>query len=391
MGSLAAPGSNSFRDHQYLDVPSLGGASLESSMCHNNSTTSEDHLLPCVDSYWNSLHNDGRQSFPRNTNIPNGIKDERRIFHTEQGASLACETGPERWGITSSFSEILPADYSGIMGNEWSERNELDHHFSLMDRSGSAGAENESLEQIFSWSSLYASTLSDKEPIVTAEDIAVKSFCFADEKSGISMDINPSSSIISPFTSHHHLRVHEKMEDEGMEKPSKRACNDAEGFVDGYSVEDRNLKTDLRGQFLACSPSPVFGNKSLSCIKDESSSTSLQPSGIAGHHPSNCSSESAQSNIIGCRSHADDDSDICIIEEMSHPAPLNQTGMPIPAPMNQSGKPIPSHKRSLFSESHHHSGVGNSSFRTNSEQQIFRVALQVRLDELEARHISSII
>ncbi|KAK4754431.1 hypothetical protein SAY87_002535 [Trapa incisa] len=358
--SLGAHGSNSFREHQHLGVASLAGASVEPSMFHNFGTILEDHLLPCVGSHLVPFHDDSYQSFPLIANMPTSLKDERRI-HTDQGSNIVYDAGIERWGSTStSFSEILPAD-SGVMGNGW---NEHGYHFSSMDKSDLAGPTNEELELPLSWSSLYVSTLSDTEPIVG----------FVDENPCISKDIKLSSSLISPLTSTHHVRVNKKMEGNDLEKPSKRVRDDAYGFMHGYSLDDINLKTEFQGQFLACAQS-VFTNKSFGCIKDEGSSTSIQPNGTVGH-PSNCSPESAQSNIIDCRSHVDDMSDICIIEEMSHPAPLNQFGMPSPALLNQSGKSNISYKRSMLSESQHYSGVGNSSLKTNSERQIFHVALQ---------------
>lgn len=366
MDSFGAPGSNSDMEHQCLGVSLQGGAFAESSMCHNYSTTSRDHLSPFDDSQWISLrHDDSWQGSTLNTDILTGLEDERGMFCTE-GASFPSEVGSERWRSTStSFLENLPADDTGIMGYGW---NELEYHFPVMGGSYSAGADTEALEQPNTWSSLYASTLSSEQPIITDGDIAGKSSYSADEKSGVTRGGKALLPLISSFPLSQQLKVHKEIEEEDMARPSKRARDNADGFAYGYSMEDRNLKTGFPGQFLASSQSLAFSNRSSSCVKDESSSTAYQPSGIASYHPSNCSPESTQSNTNNCRSHVEDESDICIIEEMSHPAPTNQYA-----------KAITSHNRSTFSDSHYYSGVGVPRPRTNSEQQIFRVALQVRL------------
>ncbi|XP_031395304.1 helicase-like transcription factor CHR28 isoform X2 [Punica granatum] len=365
MDSFRAPGSNSYMDNRYLDVPLQGGALFESSMCHNYTTIFGDRLPPFVDPQRIPLHHaDSYQSFPSNTNMFSATKNERGTFQAEEGANLASEAGSERWGNTStSFSEILPDDVSGTMGYDL---NEFDYHFPLMGGSYSSAADNEVLEQPLTWNSLYTSTWSSNKPVVTDEDIVRKSYSVADEKSGVTMDVNPSPFLVSPFTTLQPLRDLKKAEEEGMGKPPKRARDDIDGFTYRSPMEDRNLKKEFSGQFAACSQPPAFINKPLSGIKDESSSTSLQLGSTATHHPSNCSPESTQSNMVDCRSHAEDESDICIIEEMSHPAPSNQ-----------SGKLTIFQNRSTLSDSHHHTGVGVAGrLRTNSERQIFRVALQ---------------
>ncbi|KAK8642132.1 hypothetical protein V6N13_011491 [Hibiscus sabdariffa] len=98
---------------------------------------------------------------------------------------------------------------------------------------------------------------------------------------------------------------------------------------------------------------------------DEKQST-LIPSRSIGL--SKVSPESIHSNSSDCRSHVDDDPDICILEDISHPARYNQSMVLV--------KKTPSLPNAAFSNPHHDSGMGGIRFKGNDERQIFRVALQ---------------
>ncbi|XWS19554.1 hypothetical protein CRYUN_Cryun31cG0025300 [Craigia yunnanensis] len=111
---------------------------------------------------------------------------------------------------------------------------------------------------------------------------------------------------------------------------------------------------------------PITSTKiQLGCFGDERESK-LIPSrsmGLLKFSP-----ESTHSNSSDCRSHVDNDPDICILEDISQPARSNQSLMLVE---NTSSLPNTTSSNPL-----HNSGMGGIRLKGNDERVIFRVALQ---------------
>lgn len=76
------------------------------------------------------------------------------------------------------------------------------------------------------------------------------------------------------------------------------------------------------------------------------------------------SPESIHSNVSDCRSHEDDDSDICILEDTSQPARSNQSTLPV--------EKVTTLQRPVSGDPRHQMGLGSS-----RPKEIFRLAMQV--------------
>ncbi|XWS15697.1 hypothetical protein CRYUN_Cryun34aG0024000 [Craigia yunnanensis] len=142
--------------------------------------------------------------------------------------------------------------------------------------------------------------------------------------------------------------------------------------------QDINLnvssQSSLGGGHLNLTPSeqyfssvyPITSTKmQLGCFGDERESK-LIPSRSVGL--SKVSPESIHSNSSVCRSHVDDDPDICILEDISQPAQSNQSMMLV--------KKTSNFPNTTFSNPLHNTGMGGIRLKENDEKLIFRVALQ---------------
>ncbi|XP_040951788.1 helicase-like transcription factor CHR28 isoform X2 [Gossypium hirsutum] len=111
---------------------------------------------------------------------------------------------------------------------------------------------------------------------------------------------------------------------------------------------------------------PISSTKmQLSCFQDERENKFI-PSRSMGL--SKVSPESIHSNSSDCRSHVDDDPDICILEDISQPAWSNQSLVLV--------KKTSSLPNTTSSTQLHNPGIGGIRLKGNDEQLIFRVALQ---------------
>ncbi|MFQ6643477.1 hypothetical protein Gotur_017565 [Gossypium turneri] len=111
---------------------------------------------------------------------------------------------------------------------------------------------------------------------------------------------------------------------------------------------------------------PISSTKmQLGCFQDERENKFI-PSRSMGL--SKVSPESIHSNSSDCRSHVDDDPDICILEDISQPARSNQSLVLV--------KKTSSLPNTTSSTQLHNPGIGGIRLKGNDEQLIFRVALQ---------------
>ncbi|PPD74389.1 hypothetical protein GOBAR_DD28676 [Gossypium barbadense] len=140
-----------------------------------------------------------------------------------------------------------------------------------------------------------------------------------------------------------------------------------------HSHQDINLtvstQTSLGGvhleQYLPSSHPITSSMVHFGCFELEKRSR-LIPSRSIGL--SKVSPESIHSTSSDCRSHVDDDPDICILEDISQPARSHQSMVLV--------KKTPSLSNVTFSNPHHNSGMGGIRLKGNDERLIFRVALQ---------------
>ncbi|XVF87540.1 hypothetical protein PTKIN_Ptkin18bG0128400 [Pterospermum kingtungense] len=177
-----------------------------------------------------------------------------------------------------------------------------------------------------------------------------------DDSLSVDGDSKQSLSVISPYISNEKFMVNGK--------DSHHSYQDILNVSIQSSLSCGHLITSSE-PFLS-TPHPINSTKmQLGCFGDERESK-LIPSRSMGL--SKVSSESIHSNSSDCRSHDDDDPDICILENISQPARSNQSLVLV---KNTSSLP-----NAMFSNPLHNSGTGGIRLKGNEERLIFRVALQ---------------
>ncbi|XVF40552.1 hypothetical protein PTKIN_Ptkin01aG0122800 [Pterospermum kingtungense] len=130
-------------------------------------------------------------------------------------------------------------------------------------------------------------------------------------------------------------------------------------------IRGEHLNLTSSEQYLS-STRPVTSTKMhLGCFGDERE-RKLVP--LRSTTLSKFSPESIHSNSSDCRSHVDDDPDICILEDISRPAKTNQSLALVKKTSN-----LPN---ATFGNQLQNSGVGGIRLKGNDERLIFRVALQ---------------
>ncbi|KAL4368957.1 hypothetical protein GQ457_05G029520 [Hibiscus cannabinus] len=128
---------------------------------------------------------------------------------------------------------------------------------------------------------------------------------------------------------------------------------------------DEHLNLASSEQYFS-SAHPITSTKiHLSCFQDERENK-LIPSRSFGL--SKVSPESIHSNLSDCRSHVDDDPDLCILEDISQPARSNPSLVPVKKTSN-----LPN---TTSGTQPHNSGMWGIGLKENDEQLIFREALQ---------------
>ncbi|CAL5344926.1 unnamed protein product [Camellia sinensis] len=177
---------------------------------------------------------------------------------------------------------------------------------------------------------------------------------------GFNADNHPRH--ILPSNSKKELLIHTKDEKEDQYLSSKRARHTQSKYpnpvADGHYVKASEQP---------CIQPSISIRKQLGCTKDERESKLIQPKSL-DTHLSKVSCKTIHSNAIVNSSQDDDDSDLCILEDISEPSRSNLSSM---------------NRNSLVSLQHptivdppNHLGMGVVRRRANDERLIFRVALQ---------------
>ncbi|XP_057498914.1 helicase-like transcription factor CHR28 isoform X2 [Actinidia eriantha] len=169
------------------------------------------------------------------------------------------------------------------------------------------------------------------------------------------------------------LLVHTKDDKEDLVLVSKRDCHtlhniDQTGsknvvLVSGDHCLDRRA-SEQPCTLPSTSRREQFGN--LGCRNDERETKLIQPKS-SDTHISKVSCQTIHSNAM-VKSHVDDSSDLCILEDRSEPA------RSIVSSMNR--KSLGTSQHSTSSELLNHTGMGSVRLKVNDERMIFRVALQ---------------
>ena len=194
--------------------------------------------------------------------------------------------------------------------------------------------------------------------------LGVDARVFADKNSRQMLSCFP------PFISSKKNLFDAKDENEDLYLASKRPrhCQVIGDELSGRSQSGGGPLDTVSEQLIPSVKQSTVSNKQLDYIKDEKEGKLIQPKSM-GSYLSKVSPESIQSNSLDHRSHIDDDTDICILEDISEPVRSNSSLL--------LGKSLVSTQR--YSDSLHNTGVVGMRNRTNDERLIFRVALQVSL------------
>uniref|UniRef100_A0A5B6ZPB1 Helicase-like transcription factor CHR28 n=2 Tax=Davidia involucrata TaxID=16924 RepID=A0A5B6ZPB1_DAVIN len=220
-----------------------------------------------------------------------------------------------------------------------------------------------------------------KDELVAPQSMACQSFEVSDgavdrkysgfgDRFSVNKGLRQSlTSDLSPISSKKHI-VHAEDEKEDVFVASKIARHSLD-IIDETAGRNPTPVVDDHCLYVRASEQPYVRSstsigKQLGCTKDERVSILTQPKSM-GSHLSKVSHQAIQSSVSHIRSHFDDDSDICILEDISEPARSNLS------PVNE--KSLVTSQRSTF-DSLHHMGVGGVRPRTNDERVIFHIALQ---------------
>lgn len=359
--------SISFMD---ADISSQNVTSTESTICQSSDVVSDftdqysalqycmstddtlvdDFSQHCMTSSYSSQILLGNQRKMTN------MKDEIGEFSNDSACSSSKMITNAQRGITGrSVSEVSMTDYADINGSSF--KYEGNNYMSSISGNSSSDAEDCPIDdkasaklltctQSYMSSKVQAACVKNEvtdELIgpsshsikVIDEAVSRNPFYSADDKIFVDEDLKLSSGV--SYSTSTKMYDHVKSEKEALIIPS-----------------------------MACAPS-ALGKMQLDCVKDESEGRLVQ-STTTGFHFSEVSPELNCKNFLD-KSHVEDDSDICIIEDMSHPPPANRSPT--------TGNSLVTSQHSTFSDSSQYMGVGGPRFKARDERLILQVALQV--------------
>ncbi|XWS18361.1 hypothetical protein CRYUN_Cryun32bG0037200 [Craigia yunnanensis] len=185
-----------------------------------------------------------------------------------------------------------------------------------------------------------------------------KSINRVDDSLSVDEDLKQSLSDISPSISNQEFMVNGK--------DAHYYHQDVNLNVSSQSSLSGGLLNLTSSEQYFSSTHPITSTKMhLGCFGDESESKLIPSRSMC---LSKVSPESIHSNSSDCRSHVEDDPDICILEDISQPAHSNQSLVLV--------KKTSSLPNASFSNPLHNSGMGGVRHKGNDERLIFREALQ---------------
>ncbi|KAI3409269.1 uncharacterized protein J3R85_019505 [Psidium guajava] len=361
---------NLHMDTLFSDMPYKSIPSSDLSIFHDHDSSFRDNVSAFGDSPW--LHGYGGDGCfsPMNQGSMIDEDDEMSRFriHSPYSTTNLPDGGFNAMGWSSKYednNQMLPnnGNYGLAVQDVAPEQPCQWPQLSLSREKDINCMKDEKLDSIFSVND------SVRSSGVTDGLICGNNFCVADGKADWTKDFMQGSSV-SINMANQNITVCEKAGDDAIANASKRprySMDIADGFTAISSTRNGQLDLNVSEQSFAY-PQPFgFGEKHFGCIKSEGYNTLTKPNNIASQS-SSFSPESTESSSIDCRSRGDDDSDICIIEEMSHPAPTPQSVAP--------GNGLVLDQRATCNISPYNNGVGGKCPKINSEQLILRAALQ---------------
>ncbi|XP_062161396.1 helicase-like transcription factor CHR28 isoform X3 [Alnus glutinosa] len=377
------------------DISSQNITSTESTICQSSDVVSDftdqypslqycmstdDFSQHCMPSSYSSQISLGNQRKMTNT------KDEIGEFSNDSACSSSKMIMNAQRGTTGrSVSEVSMTDYADVNG--WSFKYDGNNYMSSISGNSSSDAEDCPIDdkasaklltctQSYMASKVQAACVKNEDTdeligpsshSIKGIDKAVsrKPFYSADDKIFVDEDLKLSGASHSTSTQKYD---HVKSEKDDLIIASMRAHH-SQDIVDEMAsrshIDGRYLNLSASEQYLPCEPS-ALGKMQLNCVKDESEGRLVQ-STTTGFHFSEVSPELSCKNFLD-KSRVEDDSDICIIEDMSHPPPTNRSP--------STGNSLVTSQHSTFSDSSHYMGVGGTRFKARNDRLILQVALQ---------------
>lgn len=420
--SVAVSNLCTFVDVPYTDaeVSSHNVTSTDSTICHSSEIISDDDYysaMPCYinsgDTIFGDLSSFNFQHFLSNEETATNPKDEVGECPTENACSssrmfLNAQGGPGNGSVlkvpvidyldakrqcedSKNVSPIYGYSLSNItLGDGKGSAQPFTYSHSNSSRMKQVVCvKDEGNDELFSSRSTVSGSV---EPI---DEVVSRNSSYHDGSNSFPFKNSRQSFIgLSPsLLSQNHV-VHAKEEHEDLILESRRArfCQEiSDGSPSRSPIDGRHLSLNLNGsrQYFPCAQPSTLNKKELDGVKEDMEAE-IKTRSMASHMLK-LSPESIQSNSSDCKSHVDDDPDICILEDISQPARSNQSlvlGKTLS--MNRStcsnhsvafGKPVVTSQHSSYSDSPNYPGVpptglGGMKFKAYDERLIFQVALQ---------------
>lgn len=358
--------------HQFLDISyslaSLANSSrADCSVFKDFGNSLRSSFSPSADSEWLHMLNDNGCGFP--SNEENGPATAAIGFRPDFEHSSTDIFGASRKSADRFAVDESPARSLEIAGCIYGSENGF--HMSIIDGNASYANTPPVCKPSQLWNE--PGTMREKDDRVDFPRLqlaklqkeassAKKELSLAAEKVIWSADSSSALSCISRDASKRGLDFSEsveKSENLNLFKRARSSQDAADEFKSISSIEYGLLGHKALKRRLTNSEPSSIDKKHPGYRKDETSKSPSQLHKV----PLHSSPESSQSNSVDCRSH-DPDADICIIEEMSHPAWPNLPAAFVNTPTSH--------------DTLNYTKVGLTRPRVvNSEQLIFRVALQV--------------
>lgn len=353
-----------FSDMSYKSVPSS-----DFSIFHDHDSSFGDNVSAFGHSPWLHMYGDHGYFSPINQGSMIDEEDEMLRFpsHSPYSTSNLPDGGFNVMGCSSKYednNQMLPNNGNYILAVQ----DVAPEQPGRWPQSSLSRERDINCMKDEKFDSVYSVNDSVRTSGVTDGPNCGNNFFVADGKAVWTKDFMLGSSV-SINMANQNITLCESVGDDAMANASKKARYSV-GSADGFAASTHNGKLDLNASEQSFAyPQPFrIGKKHVGCIKSERSSALNKPTNVASWS-SSFSPESTESSSIDCRSRGDDDSDICIIEEMSHPAPTPQSVAPVNGLAPDQG--------ATYDVSLYNNGVGGTRPKTNSEQLIFRAALQV--------------
>lgn len=393
----------------YVDVPytdaevsSHNVASTDSTICHSSEIISDDDYysaMPCYintgDTFFGDLSSFNFQHLLSSEETATRPKDEEGEFTTENACSssrlvLNAQGGPGN----GSMLKVPAIDYLDAKRRCEDSKNVLPIYGNSL--SNTTLGDGKRSAQPCTYSHSHSSRT---KQMVCAKDEGNDDLFPC--RSTASDSVEPIDEAVSRNSSYHDGCISFPFKDSGQSfiglSPSSLSQNRfCQEICDGSSsrspIDGRHLSLNLNGsrQYFPYAQPSMLNKKELDGVKEDMEAE-IKTRSMASHLLK-LSPESIQSNSSDCKSHVDDEPDICILEDISQPARSNQSlvlgktlSMNRSACSNHSvalGKPVVTSQHSSYSDYPGYPGVprtglGGMKSKASDERLILQVATQV--------------